>query len=29
LIDNYKGVRTHRRLFPIATVLAGKRVQGA
>jgi dihydroorotase len=29
-IDNYKGVRTHRqRLFPIATVLAGKRVQAA
>ena len=29
-LDNYKGVRTGRqRLLPIATVLAGKRVQAA
>ena len=29
-LDNYKGTRTGRqRLFPIATVLAGKRVQAA
>src|SRR5262249_13535183 len=29
-LDNYKGTRTGKqRLFPIATVLAGKRVQAA
>jgi dihydroorotase len=29
-LDNYKGTRTgHQRLFPSATVLAGKPVQGA
>jgi dihydroorotase len=29
-LDNYKGARTgRRRLFPNATVLAGKRVQAA
>jgi len=29
-LDNYKGTRTGKqRLFPVATVLAGKRVQAA